>query len=85
MTLAQSSIGESLICQVCANLIVNPVECKNCGYIICKECAMKCNNRCIQKCGFSFTEEYQIHRLHRLAYDDLRFNCPNKCGAILTY
>ena len=46
---------------------------------------MKCNNRCIQKCGFSFTEEYQIHRLHRLAYDDLRFNCPNKCGAILTY
>ena len=36
MTLAQSSIGESLICQVCANLIVNPVECKNCGYISAK-------------------------------------------------
>ena len=45
--LAKSSIKESLICQVCTNLIINPVECKNCGYLICKECARKWNNKCI--------------------------------------
>lgn len=35
----EGEVDPNFICQVCAGVILDPVECKNCQYIICAPCA----------------------------------------------
>jgi hypothetical protein len=39
-------IDKNIICPKCQYIVVNPVECKNCYYIICQLCALDNNNIC---------------------------------------
>ena len=51
-----SEIDKNLICPKCQLLVVNPVECLNCQYIICQICAKETNNYCDESdCGQKFT------------------------------
>ena len=48
--LVEGELPLEIVCQICANVIIDPVECKECQYIICDSCAQGYNYKCIQKC-----------------------------------
>ena len=82
--------NENLICNICFNVLNNPVSCsykKNCHYF-CKECInafLKENNNC-PICKENF--EYKINNLLNNKLVKINFNCAFKnkgCDCIISY
>jgi hypothetical protein len=55
------------VCPACKFLVVRPVECKDCQYIICFKCAQQSGMKCQEKaCGEPFTHQPgKIHKLYK--------------------
>ena len=83
-------LDKNLICPKCNYIVVGPVECQSCQYIICYKCAhvtgMICDD---EACGEKFTSTPgKIHKLYKEMLYQLEFRCPNQgqgCTRILKY
>ena len=58
---------KNLVCPKCSNIVVLPVECHDCEYIICYKCAQQnqlvCDN---EGCGENFNKTPgKVHKLYR--------------------
>lgn len=91
--LPDSDIDQNLICPACKFLVVNPVECQSCQYIICFKCAQSLNMHCQNSdpsCnnGRFTSQPGKIHKLYRAMLSQLEFRCPNHgggCQSVLKY
>ena len=88
--LSDNEIDQNLVCPTCKFIVVNPVECQSCQYIICYKCAQKYSMTCFeQSCCESFTSQPgKIHKLYRAMLNQLEFRCPNQgagCQSLLKY
>jgi hypothetical protein len=88
--LSDNDIDQNLVCPSCKFLVVRPVECKDCQYIICYKCAELGGMRCLDKdCGEPFTRQPgKIHKLYKTMLNQLEFRCPNHmagCQELLKY
>lgn len=74
-------LDKNLICPKCSNIVVHPVECQSCQYIICFKCAQRNSGVCDEEnCGESFTKTPgKIHKLYKELLNQLEFKCPNSC------
>jgi len=83
-------LDKNLICPKCNYIVVGPVECQSCQYIICFKCAQATGMTCDDEaCGEKFTSSPgKIHKLYREMLYQLEFRCPNQgqgCSKILKY
>ena len=81
---------KNLICPRCNYIVVNPVECQSCQYIICWKCAQSFNMKCQDEtCGERFTSSPgKIHKLYKEMLYQMEFRCPNQaqgCSKVLKY
>lgn len=88
--LSEGDFDKNLICPKCSHIVVLPVECQNCEYIICYKCAQ--NNQLVcdyDGCGEHFTKTPgKVHKLYREMLNQLEFKCPNQshgCTKTLKY
>lgn len=75
------------LCEICKDILQNPVSCKHCESNFCSECIQlyvnQNNSECPDKCKF---EEIKPSKLVFKALDVLQFKCSNvPCEEILNY
>ena len=75
------------LCELCKDILEEPVACKNCEGNFCTKCirnfANQNNSQCFNKCKF---EESKPSKLVYKALDVLQFTCTNnQCKEISTY
>lgn len=73
-------LDKNLICPKCSHIVVYPVECQSCQYIICFKCAQATDMQCDgEQCREKFTQTPgKIHRLYKERLSQLEFRCPNQ-------
>eukprot|EP00347_Sterkiella_histriomuscorum_P013546 403364299 len=72
-------------CIICSGVVFDPVECKSCQNLYCKQCIDKSRNKCPNKCD---NAQFQtIHRLLRNVLNKMTFRCQNypRCFVQLKY
>ena len=78
------ALDEISICNICKNIVWNPMECNKCEHCFCKNCIdnwLIQSHTCPFKCsGMSFKES----RMIRSMLSNLLFKC-GKCGEVIKY
>ena len=78
------ALDEIANCNICKNIVWNPMECNKCEHCFCKSCIdnwLSQSHTCPFKCsGMSFKES----RMARSMLSNLLFKC-NKCGEVVKY
>eukprot|EP00347_Sterkiella_histriomuscorum_P004689 403359482 len=72
-------------CIICSGVVFDPVECKSCQNLYCKQCIDKSRYKCPNKCD---NAQFQtIHRLLRNVLNKMTFRCQNypRCFVQLRY
>ena len=75
----QTSVSPTLQCPICRDLVMNPVECKNCSKLFCKYCIdnwLKNTNQCPNKHIFEKKEE--LDDWIKIALGKIFLKCPFK-------
>lgn len=79
------SFEEEILCYICQNVIIDPVQCIECQNTFCKDCLKQWNKKsstCPFRCKTFETKENKL--LKRLL-SKLQLKCPNKCGKTISY
>ena len=74
-----TSVSPTLQCSICLDLVMDPVECKNCSKLFCKYCIdnwLKNNNECPNKHIFEKKEE--LDEWIKVALGKIFLKCPFK-------
>ena len=74
-----TALSPTLQCSICLDLVMEPVECKNCNKLFCKECIeswLKGSNKCPNQHIFSKKE--RLDDWVKNALDRIFLNCPFK-------
>ena len=78
------SFQDSIICQICKNILIEPIMCIHCKQVYCKGCINKwkiINAKCPFRC---INPNYQISQEMCQILSKLRFKCKN-CDKIFKY
>ena len=79
-----TALDEIAICNICKNIVWNPMECNKCEHCFCKTCIDNWLNQsrtCPFKCNnMTFNES----RMARSMLSNLLFKCSN-CGEVIKY
>ena len=82
-----ASVSPTLQCPICLDLVMIPVECKNCSKIFCKYCIdnwLKNSNECPNKHSFEKREE--LDEWIKIALGKIYLKCPFiGCGSDYAY
>jgi late competence protein required for DNA uptake (superfamily II DNA/RNA helicase) len=77
-------------CQICLQVVHNPIECQNCGGIFCKDCIemyqTKRPKECVLHCKMPVN--LPANRTVKKLLNDLQFTCNNDfagCKEIINY
>ena len=80
-----NNIKELLICPICLNILISPVQCNKCNKCFCKSCIdiyrdsnTKCPFRCVNPL-------YLENKFVNNVLSILKFKCKNRCGKIINY
>ena len=80
-----NNIKELLICPICLNILISPVQCNKCNKCFCKSCIdiyrdseIKCPFRCVNPL-------YLENKFVNNVLSILKFKCKNNCGKIINY
>lgn len=79
-----NSLGNSIICIICLDIIIEPMMCMSCHHSFCNSCIhkwLKINNKCPNRCNNS---KYQKSTETSDLLSQLKFNCK-KCKKIIMY
>ena len=81
------AVSPTLQCAICMDLVMNPVECKNCSKLFCKYCIdnwIKISKECPNKHEFAKKEE--LDEWIKSALSKIFIKCPYKgCGSDYAY
>ena len=74
-------------CVVCMGVLVEPVECSNCGSCVCSRCYEKWKKEkntkdCIYKCKNITMKESKVMKK---ILGGIKFKCENECGQEISY
>jgi len=78
---------ENFNCLICANIVNNPVECREFSKLFCGKCiegAIGKNNRC-PNCLFSPFQANKFNLLLKNLLEESEFKCPLFCGKVIKY
>ena len=71
-----------LMCQICLNILVSPVQCYVCNQCYCQSCIERNNNLCPYKCpNPNFKKNIFVNNV----LSTLKFKCKNGCDKIIDY
>ena len=80
-----SNMKDLLICPICLNILIDPVQCNQCNKCFCKSCIdhyvdsrIKCPFRCMNPLYFG-------NKFVNNVLSILKFKCKNKCDKIINY
>lgn len=79
-----NSIKDSIICQICKDIMINPMKCMECPNSFCIKCIEKWNLRkktCPNRCQ---NPNYKFNRPLLQILSNLKFECK-KCKNIINY
>ena len=69
-----------LMCQICLNILVSPVQCYVCNQCYCQSCIERNNNLCPYKCpNPNFKKNIFVNNV----LSTLKFKCKNGCDKSL--
>lgn len=80
-----NNIKELLICPICLNILISPVQCNKCNKCFCKSCIdiyRHTNTKCPFRC---MNPLYLENKFVNNVLSILKFKCKNKCGKIINY
>ena len=78
------AFNDSVICQICKNIIIEPMMCMHCQNVYCRQCINKwriINAKCPLRC---INPNYQISHDIAKILSNLKFKCKN-CNNIFNY
>jgi len=81
---AYKSLGKSIICPICIDIIIDPMKCEKCNNIFCKQCLeswSRVDKRCPNRCQ---NPNYKKSSEKEELFSQLNFKCK-KCQKIIKY
>lgn len=80
---------ETIICQLCDDIVQNPVRCKDCNFLYCSDCAdtlknkrKNCLNNIHLKTNTKLSNLIPDKILNQKLESEIKFHCKNNCNFI---
>ena len=79
---SSENIISLLICRICFEILVSPVQCYKCNQCFCQSCIQLNQNKCPTRCqNPNFKKNIFVNNV----ISTLKFKCKNGCGKIIDY
>lgn len=75
-----SLLSELITCCICKQIAKEPMNCKSCNRIYCKECIEKNKMKCSPHCNSS---TFSMNEIAKKIIEKLKMKCKNGCGALI--